>query len=857
MGDVPHELLLLPTPAPTIGCALHETQSARFSLTDERENTAASVTAPPLWLHATFEQRAVDLPGAFENGGGTMKMATFSGEVDLSITGASNSTVVRLADDGYSSKEGATPAIRITLALPAAAKRGVDGVVLLAPTGTIMVSHNIGALSTTGSGGESNAGFATTPLIPALRTGSALLNLTYGRWEAPQRTIALSRLEVRTGPTEDSTRLRWSVERAPEEQTVLLSNNGVGVVGNNTLARGSIGRIQKLSPTQAAQAFVQFVGDVSTARAERFVYPQLPGLTKSFAMAPVMGFTTVDAMLHVPSGLDADGLEAMIEGMVRIVLQHDEADQESMLEATKTPPSKPGEVSPWRETAAQAVHLAIRFAVEYREDGVVYTESTGGLEFAQLESWLGQATRSVFGELNDCDGSALLAMRIGRHIGLSPFADDRWRESDGAFVSIDPGYDAARHKWTRAVRNALSHTDSLVFTVVGASTGEGGDAARSSDAGTGTSSNTGGHAVPLFLPTVSMIRALKHGLKGMDDEYGNPKFDDVEQVRLGQAYTRVFYPKGKVRGAGWATATTADDDGDDDTARIAHVYDALVVSDSPQPMAIDGTVTSMMDLHVEGERASRRRAKWGRTLREFQRLGPTVADRVVDLTVSGSHMNHAFYRHFVEGAIVGAIGSDEELLRAGVAAPHFVFARRVAVDSWHASAKRRAAAGDAHATSSARSERMDVGASPADLARGAFALLPVVPVSREQVAAMEAMRIMLDTFSIPPRHSRLSTATPSMKGNVNRSIKAIEELDRVLEERDAARLDASEDDDDEAGGDTFLEMYLTPRAMWNNPHSVEYFVERVKAVAKRGRAELVDLRGVQDAAFAVTVGIYV
>lgn len=830
-----------------IGCALHETQSDDFKLSVSESSSLPA--GSNVWLHATFEQRSVDLPGAFENGGGAMKMATFSGEIDIAITGAKTSAVVRLASTGKDAdRQASDKTVRIVIPLSSAAAIE-NGVVSISPTSTILLSHNTGSLSTTGSGGESNAGFATTLLAPALRSGSALLNLSYGRWDAIQNVVVLSRLELRSGVDHGATRLRWRNTPTPVKKKVQLSQNGVGVVGQRAISRGSAGLIRTLSPTQVAQAFVQYVNDVGLARAHRFVYPPLPGLTKSFAMVPVMTYTTVDAMLHVPSGLDANGLEALLEGMVRIVVQHDDDERQSMLQATKTPPANPGGVSPWREVAAQAVHLAIRFAVEYREDGVVYPNSTGELGFAQLESWLGQATRSFFSELNDCDGSALLAMRLARHIGLAPYGDDRWRD-DGVFISIDPGYDDERHPWTRAVRNALSHTDSLIFTVVGASTGEGGEAARSAKAGTASSSNTGGHAVPLFLPTISMLRALTHGLRGAANEHGHPKFGADDRERLSAAFARVLYPTGKLRGAGWIEES----DSEDETSVITRVRSELATADSPQPLAIDGTVTSAMDLHVDGDRAERRGASWHQTLRQFQRLGPTIADRVVDLTVANGHLNHAFYRHFVEGAIVGALGDDPELLEAGVAAPHFVFARRYSVDAWEASASRRLAEGGV--ADSPTVDRMEVGASPADLARGSFALLPVVPVTAEQAGAMNAMRHMLSSFSIPPRPTGLTTASQMAIGNVNRSLAAIEALDHVLEERFESH-ELPEDESNASSEEVFLEMYLTPRALWNNPHSVEHFVERVKAVAKRGRADIIDLRGVQDAAFAVSVGIYV
>jgi hypothetical protein len=834
-----------------LGCSLHETQTTAYAVTnpvkaDSPPETDGSAVAE-MWLHATFEQRMNDLPGAFSVGGGPMKMATFAGDIDLAVTGAATSVVVRLAalekgleasvgvkeSPDFKDEDSSRNTIRVAIPLPKASAPDNDDVVHIARTSTLLASHNVGALSTTGTGGESNAGAASALLIPALRNGSATLDLSYGRWGAIQHVVVLSRLEVRNGPDERGRRFRWKAAKDVQNNRVAISGVGVGVVEGLPVKRRSIEYMRDLSPKITAHAFIQYISDIGTARTNRFVYPSLPGLTKSFAMVPVMGYTTVDAMLHVPSGLNADGLEALMDSMVRIALQDDDELRAQMLAETVAPPATPGDNSAWREVAAQAVHLAIRFAVEYREDGIVHQESSGALGFAPLESVLGQATRSFFKELNDCDGSALLAMRIARHIGLSPYGDDRWR-GDGTFVSYDSAYSDRLHPWTRAVRNALSHTDSILFTIVGASTGEGADAANSSS-GTGTS-NTGGHAVPIFVPTISIVRSLAYGLKGVSDAHGAPKFDDDEQERLGRAYARVMYPVGKLRGAGWISEEDVSADA------VLQVREKLVGSDIPAPMAIDGTVTSAMDLHVEGDRASRRISLWRSTLSAFQTLGPTIADRVVDLTVGGPRQTHGFYRHFVEAAVVGSISEDTELVEAGVAAPHFVFARRYNVDSWSTSAP-------------SGNERMDVGASPADLQRGGFALIPIVGLSPVQSAATTAMRHMLSTYSLPPRPPGLNTASAASIGNVNRSLAVIQELDSILEQR-SEEYEEKEVSLLESDG-VFLEMYLTPRAIWNNPNGVEHFANRVKEVALRGRATIVDLRGVEDAAFAVSVGIYV
>lgn len=790
---------------------------------------------PYAWLHAEFTHTGTPLTSAFMENGGAMNSVVFAGTIDLAISGSKASTVVSLKSDmnadndenqdenevdigqdqshqtPVSSKE-----IRhhVAIAMPDAIE---DGVVTIDPGIMVLALLNVGALCTSGANAEVHGGFGYSSLVKTLKDKEALLSIKYGRWMPLQNVVMLTNVHLREGSDPKSKVVDWKIGKT------LHAPPGV----------------EQMGPKKVAASFVNMVQQSNTKRAQQFVYPYLPGLTKIFAAVPVTGFAPVESLLHTPTSLNADQLEHFMRAMIRIALQQDDVEIQKMKQETQSPPAL-GTSSPWRTVAARAMHLAIRMSTDYREDGAVTLDGNNQPTVVALESFLPHAVRSIFDETNDCDGSTLMAMRLGRQIGVSPFGDDRYRSSDGQFVSLDPGYDDSRHWATRAIRNALGHTHTLVFNIVGASSGEG---AKVVDKETGEPKvQVAGHAVPVFLPTATALEALDAG------EYDR---SEADRASISAARARIFYPEGKLRAVASPEqlevllASTNAEIAAAGIYKLRRDHLSGLKQESLTPFAIDGTITSEMDMHAPGAEAKTRAQQARATLQGFARLGPIVADRVVDLTTLGSNYTNAFYHDLVEGVIAGHIGDDPELVSLDAAAHNFTYANVDAV---------RERQGD----------KIDIGASASSVHTGEMALIPLVRLTSEDVTMHNAMRQMVRLHSMPPRRSTATHRAKSEIVNAQASTDALHELGLRLSKRSSNMQDSNNSkSDDTLSNDryntpaTFLEMYVSPRAMWRNPNAIKHLIERVDMIAQRGQVDLIDLKDVQRDAVAAVIAIEV
>lgn len=814
---------------------------------------------PFAWLHFELLHHRTDLTTTFVERGGSMETVTFGGEMDFAVSGSLSSSVVLLQASSVRTKIDATDDFKAspvsavmngaprtlhgraadaddleghhterdsTSAEPLPPKRthhvavvlpsvpDANGVVDVDPGAMLLTLFNEGALTTSATIGDVHGGFGHTSLAQALRDKVALVHMEFGEWAAVRMNVAVSDVVLRRGGSAHSQQLRWRVRntiRVPQE-------------------------LIDLTPEVAAEEFVKYVVEMIERRSSVYKYAALPGLSKTFARAPVIGYTSVEALLHAPTGLDAAAIDALLEQTLRIAMQQDRGDVERMLGDTEHAPPI-GMASPWRLAAARALHLAIRFATEYRTDGAVWLDEQNNLRLAQVESWLPHAARRFFKESNDCDGSAMLAMRIARQIGLSPFGDERYRAHDGVFVSLDASHDDGAHVYTRAVRNALNYTDVIVFTIVGATTGEG---TKAVDGGGGNGS-VAGHAVPIFLPVSHVLDAMDVGEQAVGDESPD------RRAAIAAMRERALFPEGKVRAL---RVGESDQDGYGsslETVRRRHL-DGLR-RNRLAPMAIDGTVTSELDLHVEEPRSQARHARATAAIRALRRMGPTIADRAVDLPVLGKGLVHGFYSDFVEAVVSGPLGDSDELVAAGAAVANWVFVERSAL---------RAATASATTTESSidvgDQTELATGASARSMHRGEYALLPLARIDRKRAIALRSVRGMTRVHAMPPRRPSANACTPSESANAQLSADALFELGRELQRRTTSGVTNAPAHSEEQA---LIELYVTPRAMWNNPNGVKHLIERVLAVASKGQVDIIDLRRVQHNAVSAVVAFAV
>lgn len=836
-----------------VGCGLHDTQDEGYLLPPKAKKSsvpdiagngdeqifegfddlldAGRVNAdgkPLAWVHVRFQYKGTPLTSSFLSSGGGLNTIVFSGEVDLAVSGSQASTVVSLGSELTQQEEDVTMnpkeeassrQAHVAVALPDGPDE--DGVVTIDPSIMMLGLLNVGALCSSGAICEVHGGFGYMSLAQLLKKGEGLIDLKFGRWNALQNVISLTGAEIHESSRLESKRLKWKIGKT------LHAPPDISAAGPNALAA----------------SFVDMVKEVSQKRAEKLVYRSLPGLSKIHAAVPISGFTTVESMLHTPTGLTADNLEGLLQATLSIALQQDPVEIEAMREECSKPPSL-GTASRWRTIAARSIHLAIRLATDYRADGAVDLDELNQLVFRPIESWLPHADRDFFRESNDCDGSALLALRIGRQIGLSPFGDDRYRASDGSFISLDAGYDEKKHWATTSVRNALSHSDTLVFTIVGASTGEG---TKTLDHDQNTPPSVAGHAVALFLPTASLLKALSEGDYERSEE---------DRAAISSVRDQVFFSAGKILHAASKEETDAlratQQEGHEEIAKaireIRQAHLEGVRQQRLQPMAIDGTVTSELDLHASGDAGKVRQQRAKETLAAINKFGPTVADKVVDLTALGGshgpHPIHAFYKDFVEAVIAGPIGSHPELIKLKAAAHNHVFANLQAIRARDALVQTLGQ--DSKSPSSEQEITMRIGARASVVHNGDMALIPLAIIDERRDVMHRALRSMTRLHSMPPRRPGVQKRTGAEIATAQHNTDALFALGERLEQR-------SQNESASQKPTVFVEFLISDKVMSHNKKGVQQLIERCDQVAVKGQVDIIDMDSVVQGAVCAVV----
>jgi len=540
------------------------------------------------WLHCSCSQSSTNDALAFSSFGGPLETVTVSGSTDVGVTGALFSSVATFADKGT-----ATDEVEVAVPLDPRIHSLVDGTVHVRLSDQLLASMNTGATTSSGSGCEVNSGVGCASLVDALRKGRAQVSLRYANLDVIKATLCFS--DVRICPSSDSKAQRLKIKVIDD----------------------------KIEPEQlqrAEDSLVEYVNEVVDVRANKLLYPFSPQLFKPFTTVTGVGYSSVESLLHVDTGLNADQLEDLLLGMAVCVLDHMD-DVNTMMSEASTPSMKATE---WTPYAAKIIHYATRVASDYHVDGVVTQTGDGKLKFEDVESWAFSPTRRFFQEAGDCDNGGTTAGCISRQIGLSPFGDDRWNE-DGTFHSIDPTYDPEKHSMTKAVRNSLSHTHTFVLGVFGASTGEGTKAESRMNASSSQPIETAaGHCVAMLMNTASILDAMRRGdlVRAAIDDIAKPTGEDSAHIesegltikrvadpstttfgvlsRLGdtktvaakrpvsevdEARAAVFYPPHKLASAGVDPATFS-------FSKV--VNQETLEMENGRTLSLDGTVTNAM-----------------------------------------------------------------------------------------------------------------------------------------------------------------------------------------------------------------------------------------------------------------------
>lgn len=776
------------------------------------------------WLHCSCNQSSTNDALAFSSFGGSLETVTVSGSTDVGVTGALFSSMATFADGGTARDD-----VKMAVPLDPRIHCLVDGTVHVRRSDQLLASMNTGAVTSGGSGCEVNVGVGCASLVDALRKGTTQVSLRYSNLDVIKATLCFS--DVRICSSSDSKSQRLKIK-----------------VIDDDIASERFERAEK--------ALVEYVNEVVELRANKLIYPFSPQLFKPFTTVVGVGYSSVESLLHVDTGLNSDQLEDLLRGMAVCVLDQVE-DLNTMMNETSAPSMK---ATQWTPYAAKMIHYAARVASDYHVDGVVTQTGDGKVRFEEVESWAFSPTRRFFHEAGDCDNGGTIVGCLCRQIGLSPFGDDRWNE-DGTFRSIDPTYDPKRHKMTTAVRNSLSHTHTFVLGVFGASTGEGTKAESRMNASSSQPIETAaGHCVAMLMNTASMLDAMRRGdlVRTAIDDTVEPTGEDsmyiesegltVKQVRdpstttfgvlshlgnlksvaakrpvseVDEARAAVFYPPHKLASAGVDPATFS-------FSKV--VNRERLEMDNGRTLALDGTVTNAMELSVRGE-ARRHQAAIARRQSEIAAaIGPSIADRVIDLTSvgkEGSIHAHSFYMHAVEITIPGAISTSKRLSDLNAATHQFVFVPNTQPSTYNGS------------------EVAICGSTPQEIDDEEFSLMRLGKGGAHDAEAVETLRATTRLFSMPSRNADAAGMTKSELENVAVSRSHVLHLHQHMQQQiEAIKNESAEVDE----GRVLMEYNITPRMMASSPASVAYACEKIKRVAAHGWVDVVEMNVVQPGA---------
>ena len=736
--------------------------------------------AAPLHLHVSVQVDLPDNPLAFARGGGPLLAAVMDGSIDVACSGATASAwmpVKRVrASDGTELSRGSRSGTQtLAIALDPSAYVMDQGVVRVQERYMALVDLTVGSVTSSGSLCDAHGGFGSAPLPALLEAGGvALVGLRFDVWDQLMGTVVLSNATLRSGA---------DLEKSPVVPHVIVSDASASA------------NIDK-----AMDIFGNAVMAATELRTKRFIYAPSKFLSKTFVSGAI-GYTPVDAIMHINSGMDADQLEDGLAAMARTVLGEEEEAHSRFLDETSVP--GPAAVA-YGEAAAMIYQRLVRVAIDYHVDGVARQDPNGRMGHTAAESWLEFAPRTPLKQSDDCDYSGMQMLRTGRQIGLSPYGDHRYA-ADGTFESLDPGHDPARHRYTRGIRNALGFTHTLGFAIVGATTGEGTKVDHAADGQPKTAPQAQGHAVPLLIPSAHLLRALERGA------------DLPPTASFG-----VLYPPGKLAVLPAEHRPQSLDDLQTMPVSLAEVH----------AMSIDGTVTSAPRLHYEGDERRKRSYMATREKAASKRLGTLMGQRPVDLSTVGAGGSHGFYLHFVELTIPGAFGDDATLQAAGTAA--------TAATAGIASGESfRGGKGTAHTFvvapwSSAAGKTVEAaGATPKQMDAGEYSLVPLVPLDATSGPLAVTLRkeTLLHTLAPRPPTALAVAITAAERDNADRSAAALRSLNDRLQA--AGKQQGQQSDED-----VLVELHITPREMWGNPESVRQTLDRIGNRATGGSAHV-------------------
>lgn len=227
-------------------------------------------------LHVNLAYQHPQLSKTFYEVGGAPNVITFSTKLDVAVNGSEFSTMVQLPSE---LNQGSNPSIDVIIPLSNSLE---GGKVVLKADDQVLLMSSVGALTTSGSICDIHNGFGNTPLNQLLRQQAVIVPVYFGDWHMPVGSIMLRNAQMRV----NGKPVGWRESKHLEVDNM----------------------------AQYGKVFVGMINEIVNRRETQLVYKPLPGLTKTFTPIPVIGYTTIEALMHLPTSLTADQLEALLGG---------------------------------------------------------------------------------------------------------------------------------------------------------------------------------------------------------------------------------------------------------------------------------------------------------------------------------------------------------------------------------------------------------------------------------------------------------------------------------------------------------------------------------------------------------------
>ena len=454
---------------------------------------------------------------------------------------------------------------------------------------------------------------------------------------------------------------------------------------------------KKTERMASVQPILKSIYDDSWALTESAKFLPEPNLTKSVGFVRDKGFDASGYTLAASANNTPPAMRPEVtEELLRVAFgQELQGDHAKVLKALRVPSIT--ETNRYAVEIATALSSIAAWAKPYRVDGAAALTPTG-LAMQQAESWPFDASFTAAG---DCDDGAGFCNQI----------IEQCKALNASGVDVD------RYPNMRAVANSIGAHYMHGVAVLAANAGH-------ADAADDTKKTIAGHALLLLTPKDSFAIGMARGARAKLD--GVPVVGPAFENAVASERWAQLYPKELVARMPESERPLVE------SYEAARKFASNNVTTKLQPFAVEPTTFASATLykHDDHERAARQQT-FSANKKSLEPLSPNMLRMYSSLDV-GESGEHAFYSQFVENSysLQNGLFTSAPLRSMGAACCHV-----------------------RHVQVSASNDIVGAGASPKDLATGAFALVPLWTTDTEKGAIIDEAHEESLTNAIPMRGS--------------------------------------------------------------------------------------------------------